>query len=317
LQYSKEIVVKGFSIGPALAAFHATVEHGGFAPAAGVLKISAAAVGQSVARLEVHFGVRLLNRTTRRMSLTSEGAELLERSRSLLGDIEEINRFFEESRGVASGPLRISAPVGIARHLLVPLLADFMEQHREIRLEVDATDAIRDFAAGRLDLAFRVLQPQDSTIIARPIAPLQAVTVASPAYLARHGTPLHPVDLAAHRCIAYRFINSSRLSDNHFTVDGKPRTVPIDPVFIANDVELACDAAAEGIGIAQPPLCYARPYIDTDRLVPILAPYVAAPWSLLLCYPSRERLPLRVRAFIEFTLSRLPGHPGLLALEPG
>ncbi len=308
--------MKGFSIGPALAAFHATVEHGGFAPAAGVLKISAAAVGQSVARLEAHFGVRLLNRTTRRMSLTSEGAALLERSRSLLGDIEDINRFFEESRGVASGPLRISAPVGIARHLLLPLLADFMEQYREIRLEVDATDAIRDFAAGRLDVAFRVLQPQDSTIIARPIAPLQAVTVASPAYLARHGTPAHPGDLAGHRCIAYRFINSSRLSDNHFAVDGKTRSVAVDPVFIANDVELACEAAAEGIGIAQPPLCYARPYIDAGRLVPVLTGSITAPWSLCLCYPSRERLPLRVRAFIEFALARMPGHPALQMIVP-
>ncbi len=295
--------MKTFALGPALSAFAQTVERGGFAAASNVLKISPAAVGQSVKRLENHFGVKLLNRTTRRMSLTPDGRRLMERSKGLLADFEELNRLFEESRGIATGPLRVSAPLGVTRRQLMPLFADFSAAHPGVNLEVDATDQMRDFASGAIDVGFRVLRPQDSSIIARPIADLQALTLASNAYLKQHGTPGHPRDLQHHRCIAYRFLGTGRLADHHFRINGKNLAMPFSHAMVVNDIEVGCDAAALGMGIVQPPSNYARHYVDNGQLVPLLSRYVATPWTLYLCYPDREKLPLRVRAFIDFAMA--------------
>lgn len=297
--------MRPFALGPALLAFAETVERGGFAAASNVLKISPAAVGQSVKRLENHFGVKLLNRTTRRMSLTPDGRRLMDRSKGLLADLEEIDRLFEESRGIATGPLRVSAPLGVTRRQLMPLLAAFSAAHPGVVLEVDATDQLRDFASGAIDVGFRVLRPQDSSIIARPIADLQALTLASRAYLERHGTPRHPRDLQHHRCIAYRFLGTGRLADHHFRIGGRSVATPFDHALVVNDIEVGCEAAALGLGIIQPPSNYARHYVDDGRLVPLLSRYVATPWTLYLCYPDRKNLPLRVRAFIDFAMGHL------------
>ena len=302
---SKGYLFRTFALGPALLAFAQTVERGGFAAASNILKISPAAVGQSVKRLENHFGVKLLNRTTRRMSLTPDGRRLMDRSKGLLADLEEINRLFEESRGVATGPLRVSAPLGVARRQLMPLFADFSAAHPGVILEVDATDQMRDFATGAIDVGFRVLRPQDSSIIARPIADLQALTLASPGYLKRHGTPGHPRDLQHHRCIAYRFLGTGRLADHHFKIAGKNLATPFNHAMVVNDIEVGCEAATLGLGIVQPPSNYARHYVDNGQLVTLLSRYVATPWTLYLCYPDREQLPLRVRSFIDFAMAHL------------
>lgn len=297
--------MKQFTLGPAILTFTKTVEHGGFAPAARALGLSPAAVGQSLRRLEDHFGVKLLNRTTRRMSLTPDGRRLIDRSGTLLAEIDEIGRIFEESRGIVSGPLRVSVPLGVARHQLMPLFADFALAHPAVHLEIDATDQIRDFAEGAIDVGFRILLPNDSTLIARPIAQIQAVTVASPVYLEKHGTPAHPRDLARHRCIGYRFPGSGRLAEQHFRIAGKTVSQHFTPSLTINDIEVGCEAAARGLGIVQPPSNYLGPYIGDGRLVPLLSKFTATPWTLYLCYPDRDKLPLRVRRFIDFALQRL------------
>lgn len=297
--------MKAAAIGPALAAFAKAIERGGFAAAARAMDVSPAAIGQAVKRLEDHFGVKLLNRTTRKMSPTPEGMVLLTRCKGPLAELDEINRIFDESRGLVSGPLRISAPVGFARHQLVALVAAFKARHPSIEIEIDASDVVRDFVESPVDVAFRILRPTDSSVIARAISPLQAVTVASPDYLARNGRPEHPRDLRDHACIAYRYANTGRMSDLHFMMGGQQTVLPIHPSLIVNDVEVACEAAVQGLGIAQPPSNYVATYIDYGGLVPLMTQFIAAPWTIYLCYPSRHNQPLRVREFIAFAVARL------------
>lgn len=269
------------------------------------MNVSPAAVGQSVRRLEDFLAVKLLNRTTRTMSLTPEGRMLIERARGPLSEIDEIGRIFEERRGTVSGPLRISAPVGVARRQLVPLIAKFSALHPAVQVELDVTDEVRDFAEGSVDVSIRIQRPNDSSVIARPIADLQALTLASPQYLKAAGVPTEPRELAQHRCIGYRYPSTGRIADLHFRIGGKDASLPTHPSLVVNDVEAACELAASGLGIAQPPGNYATGYLESRRLVRILSRFVATPWRIYLCYPSRSKLPLRVRTFVDFARDHL------------
>jgi len=281
------------------------VEYGSFAAAARTMNVSPAALGQSVGRLEDFLGVKLLNRTTRTMSLTPEGRMLIERARGPLSEIDEISRIFEERRGTVSGPLRISAPVGVARRQLVPLIAKFSALHPAVQVELDVTDEVRDFAEGSVDVSVRIQRPNDSSIVARPIADLQALTLASPQYLKAAGVPTEPRELEQHRCIGYRYPSTGRIADLHFRINGKDVSLPTHPSLVVNDVEAACELAASGLGIVQPPGNYATGHLENRRLVRILTRFIATPWRVYLCYPNRSKSPLRVRAFIDYARDHL------------
>jgi DNA-binding transcriptional LysR family regulator len=291
----------------ALVAFVRAAELGSFAAAARHLDISPAAVGQAVTRLENAFGVKLLARTTRRMTLTMDGATLLARCRGVVAELDAIARVFEETRGVVSGHLRISAPLGLGRRRVVPLVARFLAAHPAVEVTLDCSDTIRDFADDPVDLTFRILRPTDSTIVARRISRLQAVTCASPRYLDEHGIPQRPHDIerGRHSCIAYRHPSSGRLEPMTFRVGHRDVTLAPRHRLVVNDVEAACEAGAEGVGIVQPPSDYVAPYLASGRLVRILDAYTASPWTLYLCYAAAKRLPRRVRAFVEFARAEL------------
>lgn len=286
----------------ALMAFVRSAELGSFAAAARQLGMSPAAVGQTVRRLEDGFGVKLLQRSTRRMRITDDGRILLERCRGLVAELEAIDRVFEESRGVVSGPLRVSAPAGLARRYALPLVARFLAEHPQVEVSLDCSDAVRDVAAGEVDVAFRILRPTDSAVITRRLARIDAVTVASAAYLRRHGTPKHPRELASHRCVLYRHPVSGALSPMFFSVHEREVTVTPPAGLVVNDVDTGCDAAVMGLGIAQPPASYVETLLATKRLVRILEPFRTAPWTLYLCYAGSKHAPRRVRAFVQLAL---------------
>lgn len=293
-----------FTNGSALLAFVRAAEHGSFAAAARDAGISAAALGQSVRRLEDHFGVRLLNRSTRSMSLTPEGRMLLERARSPLKELDDIGHIFEEARGRIAGTLRLSAPIGVARHQLAAIVAAFSRHHPAVEIEIDATDTLRNLTDASIDVAIRILRPRDTTIIARKIAALSAVTMAAPDYLAQAGVPQAPRDLAKHKCIGYRYASTGRVAELQFKIHGKTMLLPFRPAITVNDVDVACEIAAQGQGIVQPPTAYIRPYVESGRLVRILPKYTATPWQLYVCYAHRRQLPLRARAFINFAVEQ-------------
>jgi DNA-binding transcriptional LysR family regulator len=296
----------------ALLAFIRSAQLGSFSAAAKQLDMSAAAVGQAVSRLENGFGVKLLNRTTRRMSLTADGKLLVERCRGLVGELDAISRVFDESRGIVSGPLRISAPAGLARRYVLPLVARFIADHPAVEVSLDCSDTVRDFAGDQIDIAFRILRPTDSTVVARRISRLEAVTSASPDYLLRRGVPSHPKDLAGHACIVYRHPGTGALAPMTFRVRGRETNISPRPGLIINDVETACEAGAQGLGVCQPPAYYAAPHLASGRLVRILERFTTAPWTLYLCYAGAKHLPQRVRAFVDFAHARFGKTPFVL-----
>jgi len=279
-------------------------ELGSFAAAAREVGISAAALGQSVRRLEDRFGVRLLNRSTRSMSLTPEGRMLLDRIRVPLQELDDVGRIFDEAKGRVAGTLRVSAPIGVARHQLAAIVAAFCERHPHVGIEIDATDTLRDLTDTSIDVAIRVLRPHDSTIISCKIASLSAVTLAAPAYLADAGVPKTPGDLLRHKCIGYRYASTGRIAELQFKERGKLMLRPIQPTIVVNDVEMACELAARGLGIVQPPSAYVTPFTNSERLVPILTEFTTTPWQLYVCYANRRQLPLRTRAFIDFAIEK-------------
>ncbi len=289
-----------------LASFIRSAELGSFAAAGKALGISPAAVGQNVKRMEDAYGVKLFNRTTRKMSLTPEGALLFQRARGPLKELDEIDALFDESRGVVSGVLRITAPKRFAVRTLVPLIAEFRDLHPEIEIDLDAADSVRDFVDDPVDIAFRIGEPGDSTMIARPISELPVYTMASPAYLEKYGTPTHPQDLDSHECIRYRFPGSGAMWNWAFDIEGEIKRFNPATRLIFNDPEVLCEAGLAGIGLIQLDGYYAREHVASGDLVPIMIPFTANLFSLYLCYPSRENIPLRIRRFIDFSLDRMP-----------
>lgn len=286
-------------------AFLRAAELGSFAAAAKRLSISPAALGQTVKRLEDGFGVRLFNRTTRKMSLTPEGRLLYERCRRPVAELDELARVFDDSLGIVAGPLRLSAPLGFGRRHVLPLISRFMARHPGITVTFDASDALRDFVDDPVDIAFRIMRPHDSSVIARPISRLQAITVAAPSYLRRHGIPRQPRDIAAHSCISYRHPATGALASWMFRAGTRELVLAPDARLIVNDIETGCDAAASGAGLIQPPGDYAAPYLAAGRLAAVLGAFQSTPWTIYLCYSATGRLPLRVRSFVEFARTEL------------
>lgn len=280
-------------------------ELGSFAAAARQLELSPAAVGQAVARLETSFEAKLFQRTTRRMSLTAEGRELFERSSRLVAELEALPRVFDEVRGVVRGPLRVSAPLRMAREHVLPLVARFMTRHPDIEVTLDASDVVRDFVADRIDVAFRIGRPLGGSYVARRLLRLAAVTAASPGYLRRHGTPRHPRELEAHTTVGYRHADSGLLEPLRFRVGGKDVRMLPRQSLTANDVETAVRGATLDLGIVQPPAYYARAELEAGTLVRVLSRHTPAPWTLYLCYGSSRHLAPRIRAFVDFVVSEV------------
>jgi len=288
-----------------LVAFLRAAELGSFAAAAKRLSISPAALGQTVKRLEDGFGVRLFNRTTRKMSLTPEGRLLYQRCRRPVAELDELARVFDDSLGIVAGPLRLSAPLGFGRRHVLPLVTRFMAKHPGVTVTLDASDAVRDFVDDPVDIAFRIMRPTDSSVIARPVSRLQAVTVAAASYLRRHGTPQQPRDIEAHSCISYRHPATGALAPWMFRAGSREFVIEPEARLVVNDIETGCDAAAAGAGLVQPPGDYVAPYLASGRLVTVLSAFQATPWTIYLCYPAARRLPLRMRTFVEFARAEL------------
>ncbi|HEX7983276.1 MAG TPA: LysR family transcriptional regulator, partial [Duganella sp.] len=186
---------------PALTAFARIVSAGSMSAAARELDLPLSVVSKRMAQLEKSIGVRLLQRTTRRQSLTEEGAMLHARVLRILDEIEQAESLLSHSRREVGGLLRVTAPVEFGRQHIVPIVADFQRQHPNLAIQLDLGDAVVNLLASGHDLAIRFGSLEDSTLVARRLAPNYRVACAAPAYLARHGTPGHPAELARHRCI--------------------------------------------------------------------------------------------------------------------
>jgi len=282
-----------------LLAFSETAKRGGFAAAARELGTAPSTVAKAVARLEASLGLRLFQRTTRQVNLTSDGERLFQRCQRVLAELDALQSEASGARAAPSGTLRINVPIMFGRKFMLPLLARLVHQHPGLQLEVQSSDAYVDLVRDGVDVAIRMGELQDSTLVARRFATQQLVLLASPDYLRRHGTPRALEDLAGHRHILFRLPSDGRDRAQQFRVEGRP--VAMHPASGArfNDGETMVQAALLGLGLAQVPDNMAAEELADGRLVELLAPYRPPAMPIQAVMPANRFVPARVRALLE------------------
>lgn len=288
----------------AISAFVAVVENGSFARAASRLDQSVSAVSRQVADLERHLDARLLNRTTRRLSLTEPGRAFHERALQLLADLEEAEQGASAGGATPRGTLRLTAPITYGTRVLAPLIAAFAARHDQVRVDADLSDRIVDLVDEGFDLAVRIGDIGSPLLVARRIGTTSLVCCASPAYLKRRGTPRTPEDLARHACLTYEYA-ASRHQWRFIGADGGERVVRIGGPLHANNGRMLAALAVEGAGIVCEPDFIVAPEVARGALVPILTDWKLPAIAIHAAYPSRRHLSAKVRAFVAFLAERL------------
>jgi len=276
--------------------FVAIVDEGSLSAAARRLGCSLAAMVRGLAQLEGLLGVRLLNRTTRRIALTEEGRSYLERCRRILADVGEAEAVLSSS-GRPSGKLTITAPVMFGRLHVAPVVADFLEQQPGMRVELLLLDRIVDLLDEGIDLAVRIGRLQDSSMVALPLGQTRYLICASPAYLARHGTPLAPGELEQHRCI--RSVGNPAAAAWRFEHDGRLFSVEVAAALATNHLDVARDACLRGLGCGRFLSYQVADALAEGQLVEVLQPYRLPPVAVQFVLPHSRLLSPRVRAFVQ------------------
>ena len=282
-----------------MAAFAETVRRGSFAAAARELGLTPSAVAKSVARLEADLGLRLLHRTTREVSLTSDGHGLYERCRRIVDELDALRADAEGVRGEPSGTLRLNAPITYGRKVLVPQLARLAARHPRIALDVTFSDRFADLAKEGFDAVVRIGHLRDSTLVARPIAQQRLVVCASPAYLESAARPTKPEALAGHRCLVFRMPSTGRVRPWEFVAGGQPHVITPKSTVTMNDGEALVAAAVAGLGLVQVPDLMADDDLRAGRLVEVLKAHRPPPLPIALVYPSSRQVTPRLRALID------------------
>jgi len=281
-----------------LTLFTRIVERGGLAAAGRDLGLSPAVVTERMAALEAHYGARLLNRTTRAISLTDEGRLLLSGARQLVTDASDMEARIRLGVNRISGPIRLSAPIDLGRQRLVPALDAFMAEHPEVALELVLSDGYVDLAAQGIDLALRLGDLKDSSMHAVRLGPNRRVVCASPAYLAQRGTPQRPAELQQHNCLLMRF-GAGVDREWAFVESGRRSVHVVSGNRIANDGSLVRQWCLQGHGIALKSEWDVRDDLRAGRLLALLVPFESAPSTLQLLYQGGAAMPRRVRALID------------------
>jgi DNA-binding transcriptional LysR family regulator len=279
-------------------AFAAVVDAGSFVSAADMLEISKAAVSRQIAELESRLGVRLLNRTTRRLSLTEEGEVFYARAKELLGSLDEMESEVAARSGQAVGILKVTAPLSFGLTHLAPLWPAFMARHPRVQLEVMLADRFVDLVEEGMDLAVRIARLESSSLVSRRLSSTELLLCASPKYLKKHGRPRHPSDLARHAVIAYTLLSVG--DDWQFTGPEGLVQVRVQPRMRTNNGD-TCRAAAlghEGI-VLQPSFLVAHD-LAAGTLVRLLPDYRSLELGIFAVYPSRKFVAPKVRVLIDY-----------------
>jgi DNA-binding transcriptional LysR family regulator len=282
-------------------AFVHVAEAKSFTAAAERIGLSRSAVGKSVLRLEDRLGVRLLQRTTRSVSLTGEGAVFLERCIRILADLDEAEMSMLSHSQTPRGRLRLELPVSFGRLHVLPIVNEFMRKWPDISVNISFNDRFVDLIDEGIDLAIRLGGSDDSRLMTRLLAPHRMITCAAPDYLRAHGVPKNVDELAQHSCL--HFIHGGRPVDWRFTIDGHVRTVAVNGRFSATNAEAVRDAALAGYGIARLATFLISDELRSARLQPILRGYSADGPSVRAVYPSGRHLSPKVRSFIDELLT--------------
>jgi len=288
-------------------AFVTVVNAGSFVRAADTLNVSKTAVSRLVADLESRLGTRLLQRTTRKLSLTEEGEVFQERCKGLLDGLEEAEAELSAHTGEVIGQLRVNVPVSFGLLQLARLWPRFMAAHPRVTLEVTLADRIIDLVDEGYDLAVRIARLPSSSLVSRQLAATRMVLCASPEYLRRHGTPTHPSDIARHSVSTYTLLSMG----DQWEFEGRdgPVAVKVMPRMRTNSGDTCCAAAVGHQGIVLQPSFLVADYLASGALVEVLPEYRSIELGVYAVYPSRKHLTPKVRALIDFLVDalRVPG----------
>ncbi|WP_322013560.1 LysR family transcriptional regulator [Paraburkholderia sp. J12] len=280
--------------------FARVVECANFTRAADTLGLPRSSVSAAVQELEGRVGARLLHRTTRSVSLTQDGAALYERCLRLIADVEETENLFRQTAVGPSGRLRVDVPGRIGRLVVAPALPAFLAAWPKIDIELGTTDRAVNFVEERIDCALRVGALHDSSMIARPIGNLTLINVASSGYLARHGTPRTPADLAAHWAVQYASPSSGRIAPWEWREGETTRTMAVPGRVTVNNAEAYIACCLAGLGLIQIPAYDVQTHLRAGELVEVLGTQRAAPMPMTLLYQHRQHLSRRLQVFAEW-----------------
>lgn len=288
-------------------AFIKVVEARSFTAAGARLGLSKSVVSRRIAELEDRLGARLLNRTTRKLSLTEIGQAFYERCARIVADVDEAERAVGDLHGAPRGRLRVNAPVSFGRLHLAAAIVAFIERYPAIEIDIDLNDRYVDLLEDGYDLAVRVGRLRDSSLVARKLAPSRRALVASPAYLERHGTPETPADLAQHHCLLYTNIPTAE--QWQFADGDGAYSVKVSGRMRANNGDLACAAAVAGLGIAVLPTFLCGAPLATGDLTALNLPLKTTETGVYAVYPQNRHLSSKVRAFVDFLAARFGPSP--------
>jgi len=291
--------------------FVRTVEAGSSAAAGKALGVSAVAVGKNVQRLERQLGVRLLQRSTRKLALTEEGRLYYERCTGPLRELEAAQSSITEKGRSPSGLLRVTTLSPFGRAYVLPLLPAFSRRYPAIEVELHLDDAVSDMIAGGYDVGIRAGEARDGTMVMRELAPLHFVACGAPSYLAERGVPATPADLAEHNCLRLRRPGAPGRAVSWALGPGKGTPLAVRGNLLANDITALVSAAVHGQGLVFAPLPYVLPLFRTGALTLVLPQCISQPARLYLHYASRKNLPARTRVFVNFMLEHLRANPDL------
>lgn len=291
-----------------MAAFVTAAEAGSYASAAVRLGMSAQMVAKHVAGLEQRLGARLLNRTTRRQSLTPLGQAYYERCKAVLAQVQAADALALEMNALPTGKLRISAPVTFGGSRLMPFITAFLRDYPDVQVDLQLTDRFTDLVADGFEAAFRIgplsaSGADSASLVARPLAPYQLVACASPSYLSTHGTPQAPADLTRHQCLGYAYWARPADSQWQFYQDGKEYRVPVSSRLQVNESRALTLAALEGFGIVLGPDIFLAAALASGELVQVLPDYQAPSRPLHLLYPADRLRTAKLRTFIDRALA--------------
>ncbi|MBS1228347.1 MAG: transcriptional regulator, LysR family [Proteobacteria bacterium] len=278
--------------------FNAVVDAGSFVKAADALEMSKAAVSRYVVEMETRLGVRLLHRTTRRLSLTDEGQVFYARSKELLAELQEAEEEITSRSKAASGLLRINAPFTFGIIHLAPLWGLFREQNPQVTLDITLADRLVDLVEEGYDVAIRIASLESSTLVSKKLASTRIVLCASPQYLEAHGLPKHPSELAQHAVIAYSY--SSTKDEWRFVGPEGPVNVKTKPCIHTNNGDTCRAAALANQGIILQPTFLVGKDLSEGTLVELMPEYRARNLGIYAVYPTRKHVSAKVRALIDF-----------------
>lgn len=287
--------------------FAAVAEAESFSAAARTLRISKAAVSIQVQKLEERLDTRLINRTTRRVSLTEEGRVYYEHCRRILAVAREAREGLDARHAVPRGLLRINAPMSFGTLHLGTAIADYMAMYPEVEIDLELNDRRVDLMEDGFDLGIRIAKLPDSSLIARRLAPCRRIVLASPTYLEKHGRPTHPEDLRNHNLLAYGYLPQPDV----WTFNGPDGVIEIPQKgnYRANNGDVLIQAAVCGVGIARVPTFFCTHPIAKGKLEIILQDYEDEPVNVYAIYPHRRHLSPRVRSFVDFLSERFGDAP--------